>query len=64
MVDAAGIDLNWIASVAGQTATLARVIGQELLPESTYFIEINVQDTAGNPSQIRIIFVTELLNKR
>ena len=64
LLDGSGIALNWIASVAGQTATLARVTGQELLPASTYFIEINVQDTAGNPSQIRIIFVTELLNKR
>ena len=63
LVDAAGIDLNWIASVAGQTATLARVIGQERLPESTYFIEINVQDTAGNPSQIRIIFVTDIVKQ-
>ena len=64
LLDGSGIALNWIASVAAQTATLARVTGQELLPASTYFIEINVQDTAGNPSQIRIIFVTELLNKR
>ena len=55
-----GIALNWIASVAGQTATLARATGQQLLPASTYFIEINVQDAAGNPSQIRIVFVTDI----
>ena len=60
LLDGSGIALNWIASVAGQTATLARVTGQKLLPESTYFIEINVQDTASNPSQIRIVFVTDI----
>ena len=60
LLDGSGIALNWIASVAGQTATLARVTGQQLLPESTYFIEINVQDAAGNPSQIRIVFVTDI----
>ena len=60
LLDGSGIALNWIASVAGQTATLARVTGQALLPESTYFIEIDVRDTAGNPSQIRIVFVTDI----
>ena len=54
-----GINLNWIASVAGQTATLTRVAGQRLLFESTYFVEIDVQDTAANRSQIRIVFVTK-----
>ena len=60
LLDVSGIALNWIASVAGQTATLARATGQQLLPASTYFIEINVQDAAGNPSQIRIVFVTDI----
>ena len=60
LVDAAGIDLNWIASVAGQTATLTRVAEQALLLGSTYFIEIDVRDTAGNPSQIRIAFITHI----
>ena len=63
LLDGSGIALNWIASVAGQTATLARVTGQNLLPASTYFIEIDVQDTAGNPSQIRIVFVTNIVKK-
>ena len=60
LLDVSGIALNWIASVAGQTATLARATGQQLLPASTYFIEINVQDTASNQSQIRIVFVTDI----
>ena len=61
LLDGSGIALNWIASVAGQTATLARATGQQLLPASTYFIEINVQDAASNQSQIRIVFVTDML---
>ena len=60
LLDGSGIVLNWIASVAGQTATLDRITGQKLLPESTYFIEIDAQDTAGNPSRIRIVFVTDI----
>ena len=60
LLDGFGIVLNWIASVAGQTATLDRITGQKLLPESTYFIEIDAQDTAGNPSRIRIVFVTDI----
>ena len=60
LLDGSGIALNWIASVAGQTATLARATGQQLLPASTYSIEINVQDAAGNPSQIHIVFVTDI----
>ena len=60
LLDGSGIALNWIASVAGQTATLDRITGQKLLPESTYFIEIDAQDTAGNPSRIRIVFVTDI----
>jgi hypothetical protein len=60
LLDGSGIALNWIASVAGQTATLTRVAEQALLLGSTYFIEIDVRDTAGNPSQIRIIFFTDI----
>ena len=60
LLDSSGIAFNWIASVAGQTATLAPVAGQALGLESTYFVEIDVRDTAGNPSQIRIVFVTDI----
>ena len=58
LLDGSGIALNWIASVAGQTATLTPVVGQELRLGSTYFIEIDVRDAAGNLSQIRIVFFT------
>ncbi len=61
LLDGSGIALNWVANVAGQTATLARSTGQPLLPESTYFIEIDVQDAVGNLSEIRIVFVTDVL---
>ena len=60
LVDNSGIDLNWIANVAGQTATLTAIAGQELRLESTYFIEIDVRDAAGNPSQIGIVFFTDI----
>ena len=61
LLDGSGIALNWIASVAGQTATLTRVTGQKLVEASTYFIEIDVQDSASNQSEIRIVFVTDVL---
>ena len=48
LTDEAGADLNWIANVTGQTATLTAVAGQELVNETTYKIEIDVQDLAGN----------------
>ena len=57
LTDEAGADLNWIANVAGQTATTA-VAGQEL-NETTYKIEIDVADGAGNPLQTTITFVTK-----
>ena len=60
LVDNSGIDLNWIANVAGRTATLTAIAGQELRLESTYFIEIDVRDAAGNPSQIGIVFFTDI----
>ena len=60
LVDNSGIDLNWIANVAGRTVTLTAIAGQELRLESTYFIEIDVRDAAGNPSQIGIVFFTDI----
>ena len=60
LLDGSGINLNWIASVGGRAATLIPGARQPLRFESTYFIEIDVRDTAGNPSQIRIIFFTDI----
>ena len=60
LTDEAGADLNWIANVAGQTATLTAVAGQELANETIYKIEIDVQDSAGNRTQTTITFVTKV----
>ena len=59
LTDEAGADLNWIANVAGQTATLTAVAGQELANETTYKVEIDVKDGAGNPTTTTITFVTK-----
>ena len=59
LTDESGADLNWIANVADQTATLTAVAGQELLNETTYKIEIDVQNGAGLSLQVTITFVTK-----
>ena len=59
LTDEAGADLNWIANVVGQTATLTAIAGQELVNETTYKIEIDVQDGAGNQTRRTITFVTK-----
>ena len=59
LTDEAGADLNWIGIVAGQTATLTPVAGQELVNETTYKIEIDVHDGAGNQLKATITFVTK-----
>ena len=59
LTDEAGADLNWIATVGGQTATLTAVAGQELINETTYKIEIDIDDAAGNQTQATITFVTK-----
>ena len=59
LTDEAGADLNWISNVAGQTATLTAIAGQELVNETTYKIEINVQDGIGFGLQTTITFVTK-----
>ena len=59
LTDEAGVDLNWIANVAGQTATLTAVAGQELVNETTYKIEIDVQNGAGLPLQVTMTFITK-----
>ena len=63
LLDASGVNLNWIANVDARIATLTPFAGKKLLPESAYSIEINVQDAAGNPSQIHIVFVTDIAKK-
>ena len=59
LTNEAGADLNWIATVGGQRATLTAVAGQELVNETTYKIEIDFQDGAGNPLETTITFVTK-----
>ena len=59
LTDEAGADLNWIANVGGQTATLTAVAGQEIANETTYKVEIDVQDGAGNATTATITFVTK-----
>ena len=59
LTDEAGADLNWIANVAGQRATLTAIAGQEAVNETTYKIEIDVQDGAGLPLRVTITFVTK-----
>ena len=59
LTDEAGADLNWIVNLAGQTARLTAVAGQELVNETTYKIEIDVHDGAGNKTQATITFVTK-----
>ncbi|RKU05986.1 hypothetical protein C6502_21100 [Candidatus Poribacteria bacterium] len=59
LTDEAGANLNWIATVQGATATLTAVAGQELANETTYKVEIKVQDAAGNPLDTTLTFVTK-----
>ena len=59
LTNEAGANLNWIGIVAGKTATLTAVAGQELVNEATYRIEIDVQDSDGNPLQTTITFITK-----
>lgn len=60
LTDEAGADLNWIANVAGQTATLTAVAGQELANETTYKVELDIKDGAGNAlAASTLTFVTK-----
>ena len=59
LTDEAGVDLNWIGNVVRQTATLTAVAGQEMANETTYKVEIDVKDGAGNKTQATITFVTK-----
>ena len=58
LTDEVGVDLSWIATVAGRTATLTPVPGQGLANETVYKIEIHVQDGVGNIARWTITFVT------
>ena len=60
LTDAAGNDLNWIANVLGQTATLTIGSGRRLGGEKPYKIEIDIRDGANNRTQQTIIFVTDI----
>ncbi len=59
LTDEAGADLNWIGTVGGQTAILTPVAGQELANETTYKIEMDFHDGAGNALWTTITFVTK-----
>ncbi len=59
LTDEAGADLNWIATVGGQTATLTAVAGQELANETTYKVELDVKDGSANGAPQTITFVTK-----
>ena len=59
LTDEAGASLNWQESVAGQTATLTVIAGQELANETTYKVEIKVTDGSNNPLETTITFVTK-----
>ena len=60
LTDAAGVNLNWLSNVAGQTATLNVFAGQQLIHEQTYIIEIAVADAAGNTTRRILQFVTAI----
>ena len=59
LTDEAGNDLNWVSTVVKQSARLTPIAGQELVHETTYKIEIDVQDVAGSRTQATITFVTK-----
>ena len=59
LTDEAGNDLNWIGDVAGSTARVTPIAGQELAHETTYKIEIDVKDGIGLRTQVTITFVTK-----
>ncbi len=60
LTDEAGKDLNWIANVSGQTATLTAGSARRLAGETTYKIEIDVRDNANNTTKQTITFVTDI----
>lgn len=60
LTDEAGVNLNWLSNVAGQTATLIAVAGQQLIHGQTYIIEIAVADAAGNTTRRILQFVTAI----
>ena len=59
LTDETGVDLDWDGHVFDQSARLTVIAGRELVYETTYKIEINVQDLAGNRTQVTMTFVTQ-----
>ena len=60
LTDPAGVNLNWLSNVAGQTGTLTVFAGQQLIHGQTYIIEIAVADAAGNTTRQILQFVTAI----
>ncbi len=58
LTDPAGVNLNWLSNVVGQTGTLTVFAGQQLIHGQTYIIEIAVADAAGNATRQILQFVT------
>jgi hypothetical protein len=54
-----GTDNKWSGNVAGRTASLTVVAGQELANETAYKVEIDVKDGAGNATKLTINFTTK-----
>ncbi|MYE88342.1 hypothetical protein F4X33_05025 [Candidatus Poribacteria bacterium] len=59
LTDEAGVDLNWAGTVDDRTAALTPVAGQELANNTTYKIEIDVQDGGGNRFRATMTFTTK-----
>ena len=60
LTDEAGADLNWKAAVSGNKAMLTVIAGQELVNGTTYKVELDIMDGAGNKLALRTItFVTK-----
>ena len=58
LIDGVGGNLDWIGIVEGQRATLTAVAGRELGKDTTYKVEIDVRDLAGNRLRTTITFAT------
>ena len=59
LTDEACADLNWTGTVDDRTAALTPVAGQELVNNTVYKVEIDVQDGGGNRFRATITFVTK-----
>ena len=59
LTDEACADLNWTGTVDDWTAALTPAAGQELVNNTVYKVEIDVQDGGGNRFRATITFVTK-----